>query len=117
VRGGGITLLPTYILIQLNSNNPPPPLSTLLLAHVSRDGRDLVIMTSRSHVLFIRDFERISHGEASLETSGTVLHLSEQAECFYLAFEHGRVCVATVRTVYPTLLFRVLTSFLFSFIF
>jgi hypothetical protein len=68
-----------------------------LLAHVSRDGRDLVVLTTRSHVFLIRDFERICRGETSLETSGPVLHLSRQAECFYLAFEHGRVCVATVR--------------------
>ncbi len=68
-----------------------------LLAHVSRDGRDLVIMTTRSHVILIRDFERICRGETSVETSGPILHLSRQAECFYLAFEHGHVCVATVR--------------------
>lgn len=86
-----------------------------MLAHVSRDGRDIVIMTSISRVILIRDFERIIRGETSLETSGPVLHLSEQAECFYLAFEHGRVCVATVRTVYLTLLSRELTSFLFFF--
>src|SRR5258708_10456986 len=71
-----------------------------LLAHVSRDGRDLAIMTTRSHVFLIRDFERVCRGEASLETSGLELHLSDQADCFYLAFEHGRVCVVTVRISY-----------------
>lgn len=77
---------------------------------MSRDGRDLVIMTTRSHVFLIRDFERICRGETSLETSGTVLHLSSQADCSYLAFEHGRVCVATVR-ISNSLLSRVLMSF------
>src|SRR5258708_10399102 len=72
-----------------------------LLAHVSRDGRDLAIMTTRSHVFLIRDFERVCRGEASLETSGLELHLSDGIEeCFYLAFEHGRVCVVTVRISY-----------------
>jgi hypothetical protein len=75
-----------------------PPL--FFLAHVSRDGRDLAIMTNGIHVFLIRDFERICRGEASLETSGLDLHLSDRAECFYLAFEHGRVCVATVRISY-----------------
>jgi hypothetical protein len=70
------------------------------LAHVSRDGHDLVILTTRNHVFLIRDFERISRGETSLETAGPVLHLSRQAKCFYLAFEHGRVCVATVRAMH-----------------
>ena len=54
-------------------------------------------MSTRSDVFIVRDFERICRGETSLETSGPVLHLPGQGECFYLAFEHGRVCVATVR--------------------
>jgi hypothetical protein len=70
-----------------------------LLAHVSRDGRDLVVLTTRGHVFLIRDFERVCRGETSLETCRTALNLS-RAKCFYLAFEHGRVCVATVRTIY-----------------
>jgi hypothetical protein len=70
-----------------------------LLAHVSRDGRDLAIMTTRNHVFLIRDFERVCRGETSLETSGLDLHLSDRAECFNLAFEHGRICVFTVRSI------------------
>jgi hypothetical protein len=85
-----------YAFIQLNSNISPPS-SLLLLAHVSRDGRDLVIMTTRNQVFLVRDFERICRGETSVETSGQVLHLSGQAKCHYLAFENGHVCVATVR--------------------
>ncbi len=57
-------------------------------------------MTTRNHVFLIQDFERVCRGEASLETSGLDLHLSDQADCFYLAFEHGRVCVVTVRISY-----------------
>jgi len=75
-----------------------PPI--FIAAHVSRDGRDLVIMTTRSHVFLVRDFERICRGETSIETSGSALHLSGQAECFYLAFEHGHICVATSLGLY-----------------
>jgi len=71
-------------------------------AHVSRDGRDLVIMTTTYHVVFIRDFERICRGETTLLDAGQVLGLLTGDECFYLAFEHGRVCVATVRVLLYT---------------
>jgi hypothetical protein len=70
--------------------------SFFLIAHVSRDGRDLVVLTTRSRVIFIRDFERICRGEISLAHAGQVLRLLPDDPCFYLAFEHGRVCVATV---------------------
>ena len=79
----------------LLSNDLP---SFFLLAHVSRDGRDLVVMTAQNHVILVRDFERVCREETRIEASGVVVHLSDQAECFYLAFEHGRVCVATVRS-------------------
>jgi len=69
-------------------------------AHVSRDGRDLVILATRGRVIFIRDFERICRGEVSLAPAGQVLRLSMSDKCFYLAFEHGRVCVATVNGLY-----------------
>lgn len=68
-----------------------------------------MVLTTRSLVFLIRDFERVCRGETSLETSRTALNLS-RAKCFYLAFEHGRVCVATVRAIYLVFLF------LFSFI-
>ncbi|KAH9174793.1 hypothetical protein EDB89DRAFT_1950620, partial [Lactarius sanguifluus] len=42
-------------------------------AHVSRDGRDLVILSHKRRVVFIRDFERICHGETSLERGGLSL--------------------------------------------
>jgi len=70
-----------------------PPI--FVAAHVSRDGRDLAIMSATSDVFLIRDFERICRGEISLEASGPVLHLPGQTECYYLAFEHGHVSVAT----------------------
>ena len=72
-------------------------LTSFSIAHVSRDGRDLVVLTTRSRVIFIQDFERICRGEISLALAGQVLFLSPRDRCFYLAFEHGRVCVATVR--------------------
>ena len=66
-------------------------------AHVSRNGRDLVILTTTYRVVFIWDFERICRGETSLVDAGQVLGLLPGDECFRMAFEHGRVCVATVR--------------------
>ena len=67
------------------------------IAHVSRDGRDLAILSSRDRLLLIRDFERVCRGEVSLADAGQVLRLFPGDRCCYLAFEHGRVCVATVR--------------------
>ena len=87
---------PSYIHSVWTQIFSPP--SSLLLAHVSRDGRDLAIMSATSDIFLIRDFERVCRGETSLEASGPNLHLPGQTECYYLAFEHGHVCVATVRT-------------------
>jgi hypothetical protein len=70
------------------------------IAHVSRDGRDLVIATITHRVLFIQDFERICRGETSFLSASHVLGLLPGDECFYMAFEHGRICLATVR-VFP----------------
>jgi len=69
------------------------------IAHVSRDGRDLVISTIDKRVLFIWDFERICHGETSLLDAGQVLLLLRGYDVHDVAFEHGRVCVATVRVL------------------
>ena len=66
------------------------------IAHVSRDGRDLAILASRDRLLLVRDFERVCRGEISLANAGQVLCLLPGDRCFYLAFEHRRVCIATV---------------------
>ena len=66
------------------------------IAHVSRDGRDLAILDSRDRLLLVRDFERVCRGEISLANAAQVLYLLPRDRCFYLAFEHGRVCIATV---------------------
>ncbi|KAF8268347.1 hypothetical protein EI94DRAFT_1188757 [Lactarius quietus] len=71
-----------------------------MAAHVSRDGRDLVILSGRRRVVFIRDFERICRGETSLERAGLSLSMGSQDQCCYLGFEHGRVCVATMQGFY-----------------
>ncbi|KAH8984936.1 hypothetical protein EDB92DRAFT_1458380 [Lactarius akahatsu] len=71
-----------------------------MAAHVSRDGRDLVVLSRTHQVVFIRDFERICRGETSLEHAGLVLSLRQQERCCYLGFEHGRVCVATMEGLY-----------------
>ncbi len=70
---------------------------TSRIAHVSRDGHDLVVFSDKRRVIFIRDFERICRGETSLEQAGLILDIPPQDICCYLGFEHGRVCVATVR--------------------
>jgi len=46
---------------------------------------------------FVRDFERICCGETTFEQAVLVLAFQPVYRCYYLAFEHGRVCVATVR--------------------
>ncbi|KAN0131825.1 hypothetical protein V8E53_010353 [Lactarius tabidus] len=70
--------------------------SEFIAAHVSRDGRDLVILSKQHHVVFIRDFERICRGETTFERAGLVLSISPEDICHYLDFEHGRVCAATI---------------------
>ena len=79
-----------------------------------------MVLTAKSRVIFIRDFERICRGEISLAHAGQVLHLLPDDRCFYLAFEHDRVCVATVRVLstHSTLLARHLSlQTPFSFLF
>ena len=67
------------------------------IARVSRDGRDLVVLSRQHHVIFIRGFERICRGETTFEQAGLVLGIQPEAMCYDLGFEEGRVCVATVR--------------------
>jgi hypothetical protein len=59
-----------------------------------------VVLTTISRVILIRDFERICRKEISLEHAGQVLRLYPGDQYFYLAFEHDRVCVATVRVLF-----------------
>jgi hypothetical protein len=56
-----------------------------------------VILSAERRVIFIRDFERICRGETTFERAGLVLGIRPEDICSYLIFEHGRVCVATVR--------------------
>ncbi|KAI9510203.1 hypothetical protein F5148DRAFT_623674 [Russula earlei] len=74
--------------------------STFLAAHVSRDGRDLVILGYKSRILLVRDFERVCRGEISLEDAGQVVRLAPRKKSYYLAYEHGRICAATVSGLY-----------------
>ncbi|KAH9985659.1 hypothetical protein BJV74DRAFT_554300 [Russula compacta] len=73
---------------------------SFVAAHVSRDGRDLVILSTESRALLVRDFERICRGEITLEEAGQALRLLPGDICYYLAFEHGRICVATSYGLY-----------------
>ena len=54
-------------------------------------------MSEKHRVVFIRDFQRICHGETTFERAGVVLGISPEDTCRNLDLEHGRVCVATVR--------------------
>ncbi|KAF8256986.1 hypothetical protein EI94DRAFT_1671647 [Lactarius quietus] len=80
--------------------------------HVSRDGRDLVVLSPNHHVLLITDFESIYRGETTFKQAALVLGIQPQAVCYYLGFEHGRVCMATFEGLYiftlgPNLLVKV----------
>ena len=70
---------------------------TSRIVQVSSDGRDLVILSGERRVVFIQDFERICRGETTFEWAGLVLGIRPEEICSYLIFQHGRVCVATVR--------------------
>ncbi|KAH9026255.1 hypothetical protein EDB83DRAFT_2678809 [Lactarius deliciosus] len=87
---------PLFVYPKSEGFGPDPE---FIAAHVSRDGRDLAVLLDRCRVVFVRDFERICRGETSLEQAGVVLGIAPQA-CYYLGFEHGRVCVATIHGLY-----------------
>ncbi|KAH9026252.1 hypothetical protein EDB83DRAFT_2425500, partial [Lactarius deliciosus] len=55
-----------------------------IAARVSGDGRDLVVLSGKRRVMFIRDFERICRGETSLEQAGLVLNIQPEDTCHYL---------------------------------
>jgi len=91
---------PFVAVVPLRTTESDHPRPTFVAAHVSRDGRDLVVLTSKVRVLVIRDFERICRGEMSLEAAGQVVRLKLRDKCYYLAFEHGRICVASLGGLY-----------------
>jgi hypothetical protein len=70
---------------------------TTRIAHVSRDGRDLAILSEKDRVVFIQDFEPIYRGETTLERAALVLGLRPEDISYGLGFAHGHICVATVR--------------------
>ncbi|KAH9038563.1 hypothetical protein EDB85DRAFT_429957 [Lactarius pseudohatsudake] len=77
------------------------PITWFAAVRVSRDGRDLVVLSKDSRsIMFIRDFERICRGETSLKQAGLDLNIQPKDTCHYLDFEHGHVCVATVQGLY-----------------
>ncbi|KAH9038564.1 hypothetical protein EDB85DRAFT_2141791 [Lactarius pseudohatsudake] len=76
------------------------PFPKFIAARVSGDGRDLVVLSGKRRVMFIRDFECVCRGETSLEQAGLVLSIQPEDTCHYLDFEHGHVCVATMQGLY-----------------
>ena len=65
---------------------------TSCIARVSRDGRDLVIISEEHRIVFIRDFERICRGETTFEQARLVLGIQPEPRCYGLGFEDDRVC-------------------------
>ncbi|CCM03953.1 uncharacterized protein FIBRA_06106 [Fibroporia radiculosa] len=80
----------------------PPPLN-FVAVHVSRSGRDLVILMDDNRLLLVQDFERIIKDEVELTDVALEVHLPNQLKrgsSVYLAYEHGRVSVVTASGVY-----------------
>ncbi|KAF8268349.1 hypothetical protein EI94DRAFT_1800582 [Lactarius quietus] len=86
--------------ISVSSEVAESPRPRFIAAHVSRDGRDLVVLSRQCRLVFIRDFERICRGQTTFERAGVVLGLRPEEICYDPAFENGRVCVATVQGLY-----------------
>ena len=67
-----------------------------------------MVLSEKRRVLFIQDYERICRGEVTFERAAFVLNIQPEDKCYYLDFEHGRICVATVRiTQSPFVIVRV----------
>jgi hypothetical protein len=66
------------------------------IAYISRDGRDLAILTASNRVLLYRDFKHICLGEIVPVSAGRLLRLSSGDRCLSLVFKHRRLCIATV---------------------
>ena len=71
---------------------------TSCIVRVSKDGRDLGVISEKHRIVFIRDFERICRGESTFEQAGLVLGIQPKLKCCGFGFfKDGRVCVITVR--------------------
>lgn len=66
-----------------------------MLVHVSPDGKDFVTITRSGMVYFVRDFERVSRGEALFSDITLLIDVGGPAS--NLSFEHDRVVITTVR--------------------
>ena len=49
-----------------------------------------------SRVLFIQNFERICRGETTFNKAGLILSIPTGGDFYFVGFEGGHVCVATV---------------------
>jgi len=76
------------------------PRQEFIAVRVSRDGRDLVVLSKKRRVLFIQDFERICRGDTTIERAALVLNIRPEDTCSCLDFEHGRVCGNPSRALY-----------------
>ena len=56
-----------------------------------------MVLSEKRRVIFIRDFQRICRGKTTFEKAGVVLDLRPEDTCHDLGFNHGHICVATVR--------------------
>ena len=76
----------------------------MLAVHTANGGKDFAAQLSDSRIVVIRDFMRVVRGEislkaATLESGKTIPRLGGTDEHFsiYLASEHGRLGIVTVR--------------------
>jgi hypothetical protein len=80
--------------------------------HISSCGRHLAALLHSSRLVIIPDFERAARGDVSLFDITFEVHLGSAAfSSRYLAFENGRITVATVCVFDPLeLLYHILTT-------
>ena len=88
-------VLPSLIQVHLGGDNIFP-------VHISSCGRHLAVLLSSSRLVIIRDFERAINASASIYDLALEVQLgSPCVSSRYLAYENGRIAVATVR-IYKT---------------
>ncbi|KAF4562491.1 hypothetical protein EYR40_004692 [Pleurotus pulmonarius] len=70
-------------------------------AHVSPCGSHMALLLSCSRLIVVPDFQRIISGETTLRATALDIQLgSMRFQSIYLAYEHGRIAVATASGVF-----------------
>ncbi|KAF8271814.1 hypothetical protein EI94DRAFT_1827289 [Lactarius quietus] len=97
--GSVVLRIPFYYPVPVHPKVDEYRCQDLIAARVSRDGCELVVLSSERRLVFVRDFERVCRGETTLEQAALVLGIPNGL-CLQLVFKHGRVYVATVQGHY-----------------